>query len=578
MLFEADTFHPGRKRQGSIHTYMLDGLHSINWPSLTHAYGSAEDVPEQLLALTDPERQLSALTALYGNIFHQGSRYPATPYAVPFLVELIEAGILRAELLDYLKHLVAGYFSTRERGLWCNGQTLHDWSGASHPVTSPDEDLGYGTTPRLLGAIWQRVAAATPLWLALLSDDDAGIRSRAAVLLALLNDAPGVTDALKARLPVEPSGAVRGDLCFALHTVAPDLVAARLTDEDLRCRFTAALCLPEHDGSVALMIAGLGGIEGIEAVSCVEQDAPAKAAAALLQAPRQTLESAIPQLTEAMQQTSGFTLVPIVTALLSAAFPAPRGATLTEVQHAVLAAMVSNPHLWKIGNLWESFQALNIPHQRSRVANLLEVDVPQDLDLQAIDSGLTYLRMGFTDKAIEHLDTVEVLGAFDQHPDGFEAMTGYATAITRDPKRAERAVRLWEEIAARTPSVGAAMVNRALAIQAWKGREAEVAALEELTERFADEPLVWHTLGIALRHLDRFEDALAATNRAIALDARHRDAWWNRGSVLSLLGRPEEAIAAVGRCLEIDPAVAKQLRSDADFDAIRQHPAFLALF
>ena len=71
---------------------MLDGLYSIPWKRLTHAYGSAEDVPGLLHALQTASPELrgedSPLWELFGNIWHQGTVYAATAYAVPFLIEL----------------------------------------------------------------------------------------------------------------------------------------------------------------------------------------------------------------------------------------------------------------------------------------------------------------------------------------------------------------------------------------------------------------------------------------------------------------------------------------------------------
>jgi HEAT repeat protein len=69
---------------------VLAGLDEIDWAELEHAYGSADDVPGliRVLASTEPDERERARRTLYGNIFHQGSRYEATAYAVPFLARL----------------------------------------------------------------------------------------------------------------------------------------------------------------------------------------------------------------------------------------------------------------------------------------------------------------------------------------------------------------------------------------------------------------------------------------------------------------------------------------------------------
>lgn len=71
---------------------MLDRLAEIPWKRLMHAFGSAEDVPDLLRSLktaaAESKNEQSPLWHLYGNIWHQGTVYEATSYAVPFLIEL----------------------------------------------------------------------------------------------------------------------------------------------------------------------------------------------------------------------------------------------------------------------------------------------------------------------------------------------------------------------------------------------------------------------------------------------------------------------------------------------------------
>src|SRR5271163_4917019 len=70
----------------------MNDLDQIPWKELRHAYGSAGDVPELLRALRTASPDLrgeeSPLWQLFGNIWHQGTVYEATAYAVPFLIEL----------------------------------------------------------------------------------------------------------------------------------------------------------------------------------------------------------------------------------------------------------------------------------------------------------------------------------------------------------------------------------------------------------------------------------------------------------------------------------------------------------
>lgn len=70
---------------------MLDGLDAIDWSRSSHAYGDASDVSVGIRGLldADEDHRRSALEALYSSICHQGSVYPATILARPFLIDIL---------------------------------------------------------------------------------------------------------------------------------------------------------------------------------------------------------------------------------------------------------------------------------------------------------------------------------------------------------------------------------------------------------------------------------------------------------------------------------------------------------
>ncbi|MFI1000512.1 HEAT repeat domain-containing protein [Streptomyces galbus] len=85
---------------------MFTGIHEVDWASLRHADGSAEDVPGVLRGLisADPAERGTALDELYGSLHHQGRVYDATLACVPFLLRLVahEGVPERAGLVDLL--------------------------------------------------------------------------------------------------------------------------------------------------------------------------------------------------------------------------------------------------------------------------------------------------------------------------------------------------------------------------------------------------------------------------------------------------------------------------------------------
>lgn len=75
-------------------TEPLEGIEAVDWPSLEHAYGPADDVPEMLRATLSPdgETREAAYDDLFSSLCHQGDVYSATAAAVPFVGRLARDG------------------------------------------------------------------------------------------------------------------------------------------------------------------------------------------------------------------------------------------------------------------------------------------------------------------------------------------------------------------------------------------------------------------------------------------------------------------------------------------------------
>lgn len=90
----------------------LAGLDEVRWESVHHAYGPAVDVPDQLRALRSAESPIrrGALAELFGNVYHQGTRWGASCFVVPFLVALVDdpATPDRAAVAKLLRAVVVG--------------------------------------------------------------------------------------------------------------------------------------------------------------------------------------------------------------------------------------------------------------------------------------------------------------------------------------------------------------------------------------------------------------------------------------------------------------------------------------
>lgn len=72
---------------------MINDLESIDWASMGHAYGPADDVPQWLhdMALPDAEPREQAFSSFYGAAHHQGDVYPCTVASLPFLFAMADS-------------------------------------------------------------------------------------------------------------------------------------------------------------------------------------------------------------------------------------------------------------------------------------------------------------------------------------------------------------------------------------------------------------------------------------------------------------------------------------------------------
>jgi hypothetical protein len=71
----------------------LKDLSKFDWSAVSHAHGPATDIPALLRALIsgNADHREFAWQLLCETIWHQGDVYEATPLAVPFLYNLLEA-------------------------------------------------------------------------------------------------------------------------------------------------------------------------------------------------------------------------------------------------------------------------------------------------------------------------------------------------------------------------------------------------------------------------------------------------------------------------------------------------------
>jgi len=433
---------------------VLKGLDAVPWANLSHAYGSASDVPDLLRKLLDPDPKVRSETlwTLHGHVFHQGTRYPATAHVIPFLIELCSSPDVpdRSDLLRYWGSLITGYFSVLERPLWGDGERIHDHG----QVVIPEGDNSWlrefaPTLHDVYGASVKGHAVACSL----LADDIPAVRAGAAWVLACLPTlATESVPRLQEQLGVEPSGWVRAAIAFALGELgaAAPLRSILAGDPSPAARCMAACELariePNQDLIEPLLHFVCEPIEGYENIHGAGGKSTGDAAFSISLLPADVQRKAVPAICDRLDRARSFDTMPLVGSLLSAAF-ATRAEPVTELnalQKQVLARMVNTDELWSIGNLTWTFQAYGLPSDREQCAGLVGVQVADDEALTALRSALAFADIGFLDKA--RAGILEALrrdpAVFSRSPGADECWLLCAKAFAEtDPERALAAYR-----------------------------------------------------------------------------------------------------------------------------------------
>jgi hypothetical protein len=157
---------------------MLEALDGVPWAALSHAYGSAEDVPDLIrsIAFGDREAREAAWYELYGNLWHQGTVYEASSRAVPFLLEIAA----QSDTADL--HEVIVYLACLARG----SSYLDVHQHLIHPsgLTTTDEKAQLTRELEWVRKVREAARKGLPLFVHLLDHHDPRVRSAACYMLA----------------------------------------------------------------------------------------------------------------------------------------------------------------------------------------------------------------------------------------------------------------------------------------------------------------------------------------------------------------------------------------------------------
>ncbi|MEV0650709.1 HEAT repeat domain-containing protein [Phytomonospora sp. NPDC050363] len=168
---------------------MLNGLDDIDWRSLEHNYGSAENIPGLLRTAARDEVAFDSNDGLYNQLHHQGGWVcSAATAALPFLLDLIESPIA-ADRTEHVE-LIARLACTA-------AEATPEWV-----------DAGW---PEAWATVFPRVRR-------LIDDPDENVRREVTSALGASRHQPAeAVAALRTRFGREPVAIVRADILKALE-------------------------------------------------------------------------------------------------------------------------------------------------------------------------------------------------------------------------------------------------------------------------------------------------------------------------------------------------------------------------
>jgi hypothetical protein len=358
---------------------MLENLDKIDWSKLEHAYGSATDVPKLVRQLTSRDRSVRDATyeKLYSNIYHQGTLYRATPYVVPFFLELLQEPQIedKVSLLQFLISVAeASSYNPAQESL----SMLYYWSRPSEHNQQQISQMYH------VQEAFVAVLEGLPIYYGLLSHEQAQMRYYAVRILANFDEhASTITSLLLQHLKLENNSQVKAMILWCLGCLTPATSPTITTlekfvlddTEETPLREVAAISLTYIVGyktppeAIKLIIESVR--KGLTTSDCFYEDVfNIGTVCEVLY--RLGIEAGIEPLTQCLQaNTDTDYAISIAETLLDLTFSEKREnlSELNDWQRQALTAIVDCDVLWEMEtNLYEIYR---LPVEREKLRELL---------------------------------------------------------------------------------------------------------------------------------------------------------------------------------------------------------------
>ncbi len=377
---------------------MLESLEKIDWHNLNHAYGDASDVPELIksLASNDEETRRGAIYELYGNIWHQGTVYEATSYAVPFLVELLKSDEVqdKHEILVLLFHLANGH-SYKEAHQSIMARFLGE-----EEVNSLQYQAEMQVELFWVKQAHNAVAEGMPVYFQLLKHADPKIRMCVPYTLsALVEHATEIIPTVQAQLETEEDPQVRASLLLGIGVLGAkqaeqhsqlfsDMLRAENEHSLIKLAAAMALVMAKNGTppleAVKKLVETIANPEKVEeaynALPWSSTGIVADMSMVLCNLEPEAASIALSPCLEALKEATSYSALNLTKALLYFVFgrnPLQKGMTvydLTNNQRTVLTTIAACDQAWVINvNMSHIMEAFGLPGWREDLHRFLGV-------------------------------------------------------------------------------------------------------------------------------------------------------------------------------------------------------------
>ena len=380
--------------------------------ALEHAYGEASDVPDLIrsLASEDEAERKEALWELYGNIFHQGTRYEATPHAIPFIFELIREPKVpdKVNLIKFTVDLALGY----PEAFLPKGPKVEDWAidaellkGETEIEASDEVDDDWVKHIDAFIDSYKAVLKEVPTYYTFLNVDDQETKIMAIFALGWFREV-ALESANKLRPLIEKEN---NELILANSLISLSMLDSY--NEDRKDEQLFRNFLLEQDSILVKMSAAIALVNILEEDIDIEPiDYILKQITSIIEMELspfdfpwndgellgfisevikfcaiQTPEKVIPDLTKLLSKLTGVKALNVVYSLLWIVFPdlPEQGAwtfkQLNKYQKMVLKVLVKNESLWVDENIEEEdlkdlLNEYSLPDNQKALKKLLQLD------------------------------------------------------------------------------------------------------------------------------------------------------------------------------------------------------------